>query len=76
MKKLLLMIFCTVFTLGLFAQETTIKGVVTGADDGEPLPGVTVVVKGTTNGTITNFDGIYQFTVPSDAVLQFSFVVM
>jgi TonB-linked SusC/RagA family outer membrane protein len=74
MKKFLLMIFCTVLTLGVFAQETTLKGVVTSADDGLPLPGVTVVVKGTTNGTITNFDGIYELTVPNDAVIVYSFI--
>jgi len=76
MKKFLLMIFCTVMTLGVFAQTTTISGVVSSADDGELLPGVTVVVKGTTNGTITNFDGQYEITVPSDAILQYSFVGM
>ncbi|HAZ02600.1 MAG TPA: SusC/RagA family TonB-linked outer membrane protein [Prolixibacteraceae bacterium] len=44
---------------------------------GEPLPGVTVVVKGTTNGTITNNDGNYTLTnVPADATLIFSFVGM
>ncbi|MCY1721060.1 TonB-dependent receptor [Prolixibacteraceae bacterium Z1-6] len=76
MKKFLLMIFCTVLTLGVFAQTTTIKGVVTAASDGQPLPGVTVVVKGTTNGTITNFDGIYEIKVPTDAVLAYSFIGM
>ncbi len=76
MKKFLLMIFCTVFTLGVFAQTITVTGVVTGSDDGEPLPGVTVSVKGTTNGTITNFDGKYELKVPEDAVLLYSFVGM
>lgn len=76
MKKFLLLIFSTLFTLGVLAQETTLTGVVTSADDGEPLPGVTVVVKGTTNGTVTNFDGVYQLDVPADAVLVFSFVGM
>ncbi|WP_346861919.1 TonB-dependent receptor [uncultured Draconibacterium sp.] len=76
MKKLLLMIFCTVLTLGAFAQVTTVKGVVTSADDGGPLPGVTVVVKGTTNGTVTNLDGIYELKAESNAVLVYSFVGM
>ncbi len=49
---------------------------VTSADDGQPLPGVSVVVKGTTTGTVTDFDGNYQFKVMPDAVLQFSFVGM
>lgn len=57
-------------------QEKTVAGVVSDAS-GNPLPGVTVVVKGTTNGTITDFDGKYTLAnVPADAVLQFSFVGM
>uniref|UniRef100_UPI003217F282 SusC/RagA family TonB-linked outer membrane protein n=1 Tax=uncultured Draconibacterium sp. TaxID=1573823 RepID=UPI003217F282 len=74
MKKFLLMIFCTLLTFGVFAQTTTIKGVVTSASDGQPLPGVAVVVKGTTIGTITNFDGVYELKVPTDAVLIYSFI--
>jgi TonB-linked SusC/RagA family outer membrane protein len=76
MKKIIYFFICTLFTTGVFAQELTLKGVVTSADDGLPLPGVTVVVKGTTNGTITNFDGIYQLSVPTDAILQYSFIGM
>ena len=71
-----MLILSTVFSLGLLAQEITLSGEVTSADDSQPLPGVTVVVKGTTNGTVTNFDGIYTLKVASDAVLQFSFVGM
>ena len=74
MKKIIFLFFCTLFTIGVYSQEVALTGVVTSADDGQPLPGVTVVVKGTTNGTITNFDGIYKLTVPSDALLQFSFI--
>jgi len=57
-------------------QTKTITGVVTGAN-GEPIPGATVVVKGTTNGTITDFDGKYSIAnVPADGILQISFVGM
>ncbi len=57
-------------------QKINISGKVTD-DKGEPIPGAAVVVKGTTNGTITNFDGIYQLgDVPSDAVIQVSFIGM
>ncbi|MGC9352230.1 MAG: SusC/RagA family TonB-linked outer membrane protein [Mariniphaga sp.] len=76
MKKILFFLLCSLFSLGSFAQEITLKGVVTAADDGQPLPGVTVVVKGTADGTVTNIDGVYQLTVPSDATLVFSFVGM
>ncbi|MCK3685942.1 TonB-dependent receptor [Maribellus sp. YY47] len=57
-----------------YAQVKTITGKVTDAGSGEPLPGVTIVVKGTTNGTITNFDGDYSIKVDMDQILQFSFV--
>ncbi len=64
-------------TSGLFAQTVTISGKVTDASTNEPFPGATVVVKGTTNGTITDFDGNYNITnVPSDATLVFSFIGM
>lgn len=57
-------------------QSRTISGRVTDAS-GAPLPGVTVVVKGTTNGTITGSDGKYTISnAPSDATLLFSFVGM
>lgn len=57
-------------------QDKSVTGKVTDSS-GLPLPGATVVVKGTTNGTVTNFDGEYTISnVPDDAVLQFSFVGM
>ncbi|MGM0376399.1 MAG: SusC/RagA family TonB-linked outer membrane protein [Bacteroidota bacterium] len=58
-------------------QDTkTISGTVTN-ESGEPIPGVTVVVKGTSQGTITNSDGEYTIgEVPDEATLQFSFVGM
>jgi len=59
------------------AQVRRITGTVTSTEDGSPIPGVSVVVKGTTIGTITNIDGIYQLDVPDDAqTLMFSFVGM
>lgn len=58
------------------AQQPTVSGKVTDSM-GRPLPGVTVVVKGTTRGTVTNADGAFSLTgIPQDAVLQFSFVGM
>ncbi|WP_133463409.1 TonB-dependent receptor [Sunxiuqinia elliptica] len=57
-------------------QEITVSGRVTESS-GSPLPGVTVIIKGTTKGTITDFDGNYSISdVPSDATLVFSFVGM
>ena len=77
MKKFLTLI--GVLCLGmssLLAQTVQISGTVTGADDGLPLPGVTIMVKGTLQGTTTNPDGKYSFTVPENAILQFTFVGM
>jgi TonB-linked SusC/RagA family outer membrane protein len=57
-------------------QQKSITGTVTD-EDGQPLPGVTVVVKGTIQGTVTNIDGNYSISgVPENATLVFSFVGM
>ncbi len=68
----LLMFF---ISLGAYAQSGRITGKVTDRD-GEPLPGVTILVKGTTNGTVTNPDGVYTLQAENGQVLQFSFVGM
>ncbi len=60
-----------------WAQTRTIHGLVTGSEDGSPIPGVTVQVKGTTVGTTTDLDGKYSLEVKSGAhTLVFSFVGM
>ncbi|HAZ04295.1 MAG TPA: TonB-dependent receptor [Prolixibacteraceae bacterium] len=65
-----------VFVQNNAAKQQVIKGKVTDSS-GQPLPGVTVVVKGTTNGIITDVDGHYSLpNVSSDAILMFSFVGM
>ncbi|MCB0497417.1 MAG: mucoidy inhibitor MuiA family protein [Cyclobacteriaceae bacterium] len=54
-----------------------VNGRVTSADDGEPLPGVNVVVKGTTIGTVTDIDGNYSLTLPNNSsYLVYSFIGM
>lgn len=61
----------------VFAQTKQITGTVTSADDGMPIPGVSVLLKGTTIGTATDLDGKYAISVSSsDAILTFSFVGM
>ncbi|MCQ2215293.1 MAG: TonB-dependent receptor [Bacteroidales bacterium] len=57
----------------LYAQTKTVTGVVVDELD-SPIPGVNVVVSGTTNGTITDFDGKYSINVPDGAQLTFSFI--
>lgn len=57
-------------------QQKAVSGRVTDSE-GQPLPGVTIVIKGTTQGTVTNSDGNYSLTnIPKDATLVFSFVGM
>lgn len=55
-------------------QRITVGGTVTDAETGQPLPGVTVVEQGTTNGTSADFDGNYSIEVSSNSVLTFSSV--
>ena len=76
MRKILLTSLCLLmaFCVQLRAQERTITGTVTSSDDGTTLPGVSVVVKGTTRGANTDADGKYKITVPSGGQLVFSFV--
>ena len=60
----------------LSQQQSTVTGKITDGN-GDPLPGVTIVIKGTTQGTITDFDGIYSFSeVPNGAVLVATFIGM
>jgi len=75
MRKSLLTFLSFVFALTVYAQDRTVTGKVTGSDDGSALPGVNVLVKGTTNGTVTDASGSYRINVPeSGAVLVFSFI--
>ncbi len=55
------------------AAKKTITGRIVDAT-GEPLIGVTIMEKGTTNGSITDYDGNYSLSVPGNAVLQFSYI--
>lgn len=69
-KKLLFFLMLA-FTFAVSAQTVTVSGVV--ADDQGPLPGVTVMVKGTSLGTATDLDGYYEISdVPADGVLRFT----
>jgi len=60
--------------LSVFAQEKTITGKITSQEDGTPLPGVNILVKGTTSGTITDVDGKYALTVPENATISYSMI--
>ena len=73
------LIFCGVLWISWLgsvqAQAQSVQGKVVSKEEGEPLPGVNVIVKGTTIGTVTNMDGEYRISVTEpEAVLQFSFI--
>lgn len=76
MKKFILLCFSFVFAaISVLAQDRVISGKVTSTDDGSSLPGVNVVLKGTTNGAVTDADGNYKISVPgSGGTLSFSFI--
>lgn len=72
---LLCLLVLTAFGTGAVAQDRTITGKVTAADDGSPLPGVSVLLEGTSTGTTTNNAGEYALAVPNGSgTLVFSFV--
>lgn len=79
MKRFTMLIVC-ILSLGIqlvSAQNKNLTGTVISSDDNQPLPGVNVFVKGTTQGTITDFDGKFSLSVSADAeTLVFSFMGM
>ncbi len=78
MKKITSMIVCLLLFgfSAIFAQDIQVRGMVTSAEDGSPLPGVYVRIGGTNTGTATDVNGNYQLTVSPDASLIFSSVGM
>ncbi len=79
MRKIALFLFCVLMigTQIVNAQTKSITGTVISKEDNSPIPGVSVMVKGSTIGTITNLDGNFELKVPNDAkILVFSFIGM
>lgn len=76
MKKQLFLVFFFLLFQGVSAQQEslTVTGKVVEADTGIPIPGANVFQKGTSNGVVTDFDGLYSIEVPADAILVFSYV--
>lgn len=72
-RKLLIALLLFMPFIG-FSQNLKVEGVVTDAADGRPIPGVSVAVANSTNGTITNFNGIYTLNVTVNDTLVFSFM--
>ncbi|GAB2987422.1 SusC/RagA family TonB-linked outer membrane protein [Mucilaginibacter puniceus] len=77
MKKLLLVSLCLLATLcvtQVFVQNRTITGTVTAKEDGLPLPGVTVRIKGTDQGVSTDANGKFSISVQTGAILSFTYI--
>lgn len=73
LKVFVLLTFLVSVFSQTFAQETAVSGTIT-SEDGEPIPFVNVVVKGTSVGTSADIDGKYAISVPADGILVFTYV--
>ena len=75
LHKIILSILFLILATSIYAQQITVTGTVIDESDGLGIPGATVLVKGTTNGTITDLDGIYTLVVPNATdTLVFSYI--
>jgi TonB-dependent starch-binding outer membrane protein SusC len=74
LPRLILLLLTFVISGQIQAQERSVSGKVTSSEDGSAIPGVSIIVTGTTTGTITDLDGNYKLNVPSGATLTFSSV--
>lgn len=72
-ERLMLSLLCLLMPLSLLAQDIKVQGVVKD-QTGEAVIGATVMQKGTSNGTVTDFDGNFSLTVPSKATLVVSYI--
>jgi iron complex outermembrane receptor protein len=75
MRKILVFIVMCFTLIGSAAAQQLVTGLVTD-EDGASVPGVSIIQKGTTHGSISNADGLYSLSVPEDAILVFTFVGM
>jgi TonB-linked SusC/RagA family outer membrane protein len=77
MRKLLFLFFLLCgFLLSAAAQQKTITGTVTGKEDNLPVIGATVLIKGTSNGSLTDLNGKYQIGAQQGATIEFRYVGM
>lgn len=74
MKKTLLLFSFALAAMLSVAQERIVTGKVTGADDGQPVPGANILVKGTSQGTTTNSEGGFSISVGNNSVLVVSYI--
>ena len=72
MRNIYLLLVSILFCSSILAQEITVKGRVISQEEPDGIPGVAIMVKGTTTGTVTDVDGNYSIKANAKAVLQFS----
>lgn len=72
----IVLLILSISTFEVFAQQLNVSGIITDAEDGMPIPGVSVVVKGTKLGTITDMDGKYSIKAEKGNVLVLRFIGM
>jgi TonB-linked SusC/RagA family outer membrane protein len=75
-KSTFVLVFLVCVLTQAHAQGVTIAGKVISADDNQPLPGVSVVIKGTATGTVSDSDGLYSLVASKGSILVFSFLGM
>jgi len=71
-KHLLVLVFFLSAISSVHAQSRTVSGTVTSGEDGTPIPGVNIIIKNTTIGTVTDGNGTYSISVSDDAILIFT----
>ena len=64
----------TFLSVSVYGQDLTVSGTLTSGEDQQPMIGVNVVIRGTTLGASTDYNGSYTIQAPSDAILEFSFI--
>lgn len=74
LAMVIMLLFLPSLAMKAASQSLTVSGVVTSSTDKMPLIGVSVLVKGTTNGTVTDFDGNYSLGVEKGQTLVFSYI--
>jgi len=75
-KHYYLLLLFGVLLQQVVAQDIPVSGTITASDDNSPIPGVTILIKGSTQGTTSNINGKYSLLAPSKGILVFSFVGM
>jgi len=73
--RLLTVLLCLMYSFTVNAQDKTVTGTIVSNKDNLPLPGVSILIKGTSIGTVTNIDGVYKLELPQDATtLVYSYI--